>query len=437
LDLANPVLLLAFTFALGLGSTINAPVWQAVIPELIPREELPGAVALGGIGINLARAIGPALAGFLVVLSGPAAVFLLNALSFALVMVVLYRWRRETQVSALPAEHVFGAMRAGIRYVQHAPALQAVLVRTGTLMICGSALWALLPGLSRQNLKLSASEYGILLACVGVAAVCGATILPKIRQRLTLDSLMVCATGLFALVTFSLSVLHNFFLLCGVMFLAGIAWMAIMSSLNVSAQLSVPKWVQARALGMYQLVFQGGLAAGSIIWGVVANYVGIPMALVGAAIGLILGLATAFRYRLHKNDKQDLTSSMHWAEPAIAIAAKPDDGPVVVQLTYQIHPNEAVEFVQAMQALKEIRLRDGAIRWELVQALDDATHYVESFLVESLGEHERQHHRVTIADREIEKRAKSFHIGKEPLNATHYLYIHQVGPKPPAGQISG
>lgn len=251
----TPWLLLAFTFVLGLGAAMNIPVWQAITPELVSRSELPAAVALGGVGINLARAIGPALAGFIVAAAGPRAVFLLNALSYVGVMVVLYHWQRSPRQSALPTERVLGAIRAGGRYVQYAPALQGVLVRAGVFIICGSALWALLPVLAKQELGLDAIRYGVVLGCLGAGAVAGAAFLAKIRQTISIDRLVIGATVLFAISTALMAYLREFGLLCTAMFAGGIAWIAMMSSLNTAAQTVVPSWVQARALGVYLLVF--------------------------------------------------------------------------------------------------------------------------------------------------------------------------------------
>lgn len=421
----TPWTLLAFTFALGIGAAITTPVWQAIIPEIVPPEELPAAIALGGISINLARAVGPALAGIIVAAQGPGAVFFLNSLSFLAVIGVLFCWKRSPMTADLPAERFLGALRAGSRYLRHAPILQAVLIRAGVFVSCGSALWALLPIFAREDLGLDALGYGILLGCLGLGAVGGAWFLPQLRRRLSLNRLVGIATVLFAATTFGLTIVKGLPLLGGVMVLAGLAWLALMSSLNVAAQTSVPSWVQARALGLYQVVFQGGMAICSIVWGIVASQVGVSMTLEIAALGLLGGIVLAPRYPLRLGDRSTLSPSMHWAEPAIAIEARPTDGPVLVQLEYRIDPGSAILFTQAMEDLREIRLRDGAIRWGLFQDIADESRYVESFLVESWAEHERQHHRVTHGDLEIERRAKSFHVGEEAPVVTHLLYKKQ------------
>src|SRR5213594_2951949 len=240
LDVMTPWILLILTFALGLGAAMNAPAWQAIIPELVGESELRAAVTLNGVGYNVARAVGPALGGIIVAILGSGAVFILNALSFLGVMIILYRWPRVAHVSALPVEDVFSAMRAGVRYVRHAPSVQAVLLRTGAFIIGGSALWALLPLVARNELALDATGYGVILGCLGTGAVAGGMFLPRIQHRLSTDALLASAIVLFALATAGPVYSPQFALLCAVMLVGGVAWIAIMSTFNVAAQVTVP-----------------------------------------------------------------------------------------------------------------------------------------------------------------------------------------------------
>lgn len=287
---ATPWALLTLTFALGLGAAMNAPAWQAIVSELVPRSELQAAVALNGVGFNIARVIGPALGGLVIAAAGSGMVFLLNAVSFLGVMVVLYRWHRPPRESALPAERMLGAIRAGMRYVRHTPDLRAVLVRSSVFILCGSALWALLPLFARSELGLDATGYGVLLGCLGAGAIVGAVFLPRVRLKVAVDPLIAGATIVFAVVTLLLAATRHFAVLCVAMTAGGIAWMALMSTFNVAAQTTAPAWVRARALAVYLLILQGGMAVGSTLWGAVAAQVGIPMSFVCAASGLVAGL---------------------------------------------------------------------------------------------------------------------------------------------------
>ncbi|HEX8774051.1 MAG TPA: MFS transporter [Pyrinomonadaceae bacterium] len=421
LGLTTPWVLLLLIFSLGLGAVLNAPAWQAIVPELVPRSELSSAVSLNSVAFNIARAVGPALGGFVVAAAGSWAVFLLNSLSFVGVLLVLYRWRREPVQSISPTERVLGAMRAGVRYVRHDPELLAVLLRTGVFVSCASALWAMLPLVARQQLGLGAFSYGVLLGGLGAGAILGAFVLPAARRKFSINALIICGTILFAAVTAILATVHIFALLCVVMIFGGVAWMALMSSFNIIVQAIVPAWVRARVLAIYLLVFFGGMALGSPFWGAVATRIGISRTLVCASAALIAGLVTAYLYPLRIVEGLDLEPSLHWSEPTFVSEPRPEDGPVLVTVQYQIDPGRAEEFVAAMREVKRILRRDGAVRWGLFADPARPGHYVETFLVESWAEHMRQHARITNEDRGAQDRTRSFHVGDSPPVVTHLI----------------
>jgi MFS family permease len=415
-------ILLALTFALGLGAAMNTPAWQAIVPEVVSPSELQEAVALNAAGFNVARAVGPALGGLIVGAAGPGPVFLLNAASFIAVMLVVYRWNRQRATSRLPAEHVIGAMRAGIRYVRNAPSLQAVLVRSGVLIVCAAGLWALLPLVARDQLGLGATGYGVLLGCLGIGAVTGATLLPRIKRKFSLDMLVAGATVVFAVATAALAYVQNVFLVGAAMVAGGIAWIALMSSFNAAAQTAAPEWVRARALAVYLLVFQGGMAVGSILWGALATRMGIRAALLVAVFGLIAGLMLITRYRLAEGEKIDLTPSLHWPEPRMIVGLEPEGGPVLVEVEYFIELERAHEFTKAMDDVRRERLRDGAMRWGLFTDSANPNRFVETFLLESWVEHMRQHERVTKSDRMAKELARAFHIGAGTPKIVHLIH---------------
>ena len=419
----SPVWLLGFTFALGIGTAMHRPVWQAVIPELIPREELSNAIALGGVSINLARAVGPALGGIIVASVGVGAVFLLNAISFGGMILAIYRWQETPRKNSLPPEHIVGAMITGVRYVKYAPALRAVLIRAAAFIFCGTAFWALLPVVARQELKLDALGYGMITGAVGIGAFIGATVLPKIRQRLSLNGLVSIATLVYGGGMFALAYLRNLPLLLGLSLIVGVAWIALMSSFNVAAQVVLPAWVRARGLAAYLIAFQGGMAAGSLIWGAVAERIGTDSAMAIAAVGLILGLGLSLRYQLSKDINLDLSPSLHWSEPTVTMPLRPDDGPVLITVRYQVEPKSKTEFVKAARKLEEIRRRDGAYHWQLYSDVAHPHCYLETFIAHSWIEHLRQHDRFTVSDRVIEERVRSFHAGDKPPQVSHMLAV--------------
>jgi MFS family permease len=312
-------------------------------------------------------------------------------------------------------------MRAGVRYVRHDPKLRAVFVRTGVYVSCASALWAMMPLVARKQLGLGALGYGILLGGLGAGAIVAAFILPALRRKFSINSIVVGGTITFAAGIAILATVRMFSLLFVAMIGAGVAWMALMSSFNVSVQTIVPSWVRARVLAIYMLVFFGSMAVGSAVWGVVATHIGISEALLCAAGAMILGLGAAFFFPIHSSGGLDLEPSLHWPDPLYIDEPHPKAGPILITVDYQIEPARAADFVKAMREVKRIMRRDGALRWGLFADPAHPGHYLETFLVESWAEHMRQHARVTNEDRRAQERARSFHIGAAPPMVTHLV----------------
>jgi MFS family permease len=418
----TPHLLLFLGFLLGLGVALSSPAWQAIIPELVPRSDLPAAIALNGIAVNIARAVGPAIGGLIVASAGPGAAFLFNAASFFAIAAVLYRWQREPHKSVLPAERTVGAIRAGMRYVRHSPALRVVIIRAAAFIVFGSAIWALFPVLARFELKLGPTGYGLLFGSLGAGAVTAAAVLPALRRRASLDLLVAGATILFAFMMFLLAFLRHDVLIAFVLFALGAAWLTLLVSFITSAQASVPSWVRGRALAFYMIVLFGSMALGSALWGAVAERLGITVAFLCSAAGVVAGLLAAARYRLKETEGLNLDQSLHWTAPRVVSEPRAEEGPVLVTVEYRIDPAQARDFADAMQGMKKIRRRDGAIRWGLYRDTSDPHRHIETFVVESWVEHLRQHERVTISDRSVQERVNAFHIGPERPIVSHFIH---------------
>jgi MFS family permease len=417
----TPWVLLMLTFLLGVGGALNAPAYQAITPEVVSKSQLSSAVALNSVGINLARTIGPALGGFIVAASGSQAAFFFNAICFTGMIVVLYRWKSVARNNALPAERFIGAIRAGMRFMRHAPPLQTVLIRAAAFILCGSAFWALLPIIVRFEMQRGAGEYGTLLGCFGAGAVLGAAFLPRIRAMLSADQLTVGATSLFAGLLLLLSALRSFPAIGLALVVGGIAWLTMLSTLNARAQAAVPGWVRGRALAAYLLVFFGGMAVSSAVWGLIASWTGVTTALMLAATGLCLGLFSVAKFPLNTGEKLDLTPSQHWPVPVSIDTADLERRPVVVTVEYRIDKANKDPFLKSLHALREIRLRDGAVQWEVLSDTADPARYLEMFILDSWTEHLRQHERVSVTDREIEQKVKAFHMGQTAPIVTHFL----------------
>jgi MFS family permease len=412
--------LLGFVFVLGVGNAMMMPAWSAIVPDLVRTDELPSAVALNGIAINVSRAIGPSIAGLLVAAVGPWLVFILNALSYIGILAVLVQWQREHHKSTLPAERFLSAIRVGLRFVMHTEALKMVLIRGSAFFLFASATWSLFPLIVRRELGRGPEIYGLLLTCIGIGAVGGALLLPRVRAMLSRDVLVAGASALYAVAALALAHVQNLGLLAVAMLATGAAWIAILSALQVSAQMTLPPWVRARGLAAFVVVFMGGMALGSILWGQVATRIGIPMALTVAAGGTLLAIAATWRFKLGRHQVLDFTPTLDWPLPVLAETPEPDV-PVMVTIVYRIQPDKRAEFVAAMQAMREMRRRNGAYFWQLFHDSEDPTRFVETFMDESWVEHLRQHERASVADREILDRAKQYLVEGTTTKSSHYL----------------
>ncbi len=429
----SPWTLLALTFLLNIGAAMNNPAWQAIVPELVPRSELPDAISINSAGFNLARAVGPALGGLAVAAfasagKGAGIVFLFNSVSFVAVIAVLYQWRRSPPFkSALPAERMSGSMRSGLRYIRHAPALQAALCRAFLFTTFASAIWALLAVVAQQDLHQGALAYGILNGCLGAGAVIGASLLPRLRQRLSADQIVAWSSLLFTGSLVVLALVRSEPVIVVWLIAAGFAWTSTTSTLNVSVQLSVPAWVQARALGAYQMIFWGGMALGSTLWGFWAEHSSTSKALVAAAIGLLCSLPLARRFPLLRGMPPDLRPyELNRAAPQVVIEPHPEDGPVLVTIEYQIRQADYGPFTHAMHILRGIRMRDGAMRWGVFRDAVHPERLVETFVVESWIEFLRSRERMTQSDRSIRDHVWSFHQGDSPPAVSYMIYAGET-----------
>ncbi len=418
--LATPTVLLTLLFLIGCGQALTAPAWQAIQPDLVPREQIPAAAALGSMSVNGARAIGPAIAGALVSLSGPTLVFALNAVSFAGIVVVLLLWRRPATEQLLPAERPLAALSAGGRFIRSSPIVRRILLRTVLFIAPGSALWGLLPVVAQRQLGLSSTGYGLLLGALGVGAVLGALVLGRLQFAFGMNALLIVAAFGFAGATVVLALVDNFGVVLAALVVGGTSWLLALSTLNASMQLSLPAWVRARGLSVYQLTFMGGQAIGSLVWGLAAGAASTVTALLVSAGLLGLCAVSAWWWPLHaRTGDLDLTPSAHWPEPALVFEPAPPDGPVLVLISYRVPPEHEAEFFAAMAVLGRSRQRTGATQWQLFRSVERDAVFVEAFVVGSWDEHVRQHRtRLTGNDLLIEQSVKRW-VESDPVS--HHL----------------
>lgn len=413
--------LILLTFAMGIGTAMMMPAWAAITPEIVPRAQLQPAIALNSLGINVARAIGPALAGFIISFAGTGTVFVLNALTYLGVIVVLSSWRREVSPSELPAERLVGAMRAGFRFARHAPELQAAVLRGLSFFLFASASWALLPLVARQLEDGGPQAFGTLVASIGAGAVLGAFALPRLRKRLSRDAQVAIATAVYSGTTASLAFIDHLAWLSLAMAMSGVAWITIMSSLHVAAQMALPDWVRSRGLAVSMTTFMGAMAAGSLAWGTVAEWTSISQSLLLAAAGMLLAGLIGMRWRISGFEDVDLSQSMHWPQPVVHDAVTHDRGPVLISIEYQVRPDAVPHFLDAVRLLGIRRRRDGAFTWGIYESTEHPHHFIETFHVTSWLEHLRQHERVTDADRVLQDEIRELLApGTAPI-VSHYV----------------
>jgi MFS family permease len=419
----NPSSLLALIALMGVGQGLSVPSFQAIQPELVPRDELPHAALLNGVNANVARALGPAIGGALVAALGPEATFGINAVSFLGVLWVLYRWDRPTDVRPLGPEHVTDAIRAGARYVRSAPAFGSVLARSALFMAFAGALWALLPAVARGPLQLGAGGYGLLLTAAGVGAIAGAFTVPALRARLGPARLTLVATLAYAAGMAVVGLGRSAWAAGAALLVVGLAWIAVQSTLNATAQMLLPSWTRARALAYWQLTFMGGQAGGAALWGAVAAHAGLRAGLVVPAVGLLVSSTLGHRLVPVPARGLDVQDARLWEDPVVGHDPGPEDGPVLVTVEWRVDPARAHEFVDAMRPVARARKRTGATLWGLFQDIADPELFLETFTVATWHEHLRQHfERGTAMDAALEARARSMLRDGAPPRVRHLIW---------------
>ena len=435
-DLLTPWLLLTFTFLIGCGGALHNPSWQATVGDIVPREQVPAAVMANGMSFNLMRSIGPALGGVIVVALGAAAAFALNAASYVALIIVLAFWHRPAVISALPREPFRQATSAGFRYVGLSPNLLSIILRGFLFGIMGVSVLALLPLVAKDLLGGSASTYGFLLGFFGIGAVVGALNNSKIRTRFNNETIVRSTFVGMALGVLLLSIGHGLFLAALALLLCGACWVTTNALLNVSLQLSTPRWVVGRALSFYMMSSAAGMTLGSWIWGLVAEHYNLPFALMVSAATLVIGALIGFRLPLPEFSRLDLSPSNRFIEPALAVQLTPRTGPIMVTVDFDIGEPDIPAFLEAMSARRRIRIRDGARRWSLLRDLEHPNIWTEKYYVATWVEYVRHNQRRTMSDAGVSETLHQLHRGSEPPRVRRLLERETV-PKQADPHIKG
>lgn len=411
--LITPWLLLSFTFMIGCGTALNNPSWQASVGDMVPREDLPAAVALNSMGFNLTRSVGPAIGGIIVAAAGAAAAFAVNAASYVVLLTVLARWKPDLQPSRLPRETLGAAMGAGLRYVAMSPNIGKVLLRSSVFGFTSGAIVALLPLVARDLVRGGPLTFGILLGAFGVGAVGGALISGRLRQMLSSEVMVRYAFLGFSICALTAALSSYAWLTAMGLLIGGACWVLALSHFNVTVQMSTPRWVVGRALSIYQTATFGGIALGSWIWGVVAETHGVETALITAAISMLAGGAIGFAIPLPQLTTINLDPLNRWTEPLLSLDLKPRSGPIAIMIEYVIGERELPEFIELMAERGRIRRRDGARNWTLARDLENPDIWIESYHTPTWLEYVRHNTRATYADAAISERIRALHSGAE------------------------
>ena len=419
-QLTAPVLL-ALTFANGVGLAMRWPVFSAIVPQIVPRSQLPSALALNGVSMNLSRVVGPMLAGGLIAAVSPAAVFALNALLAVVSFALILRWRSEPRTSTLPGERFLGAMRVGLNFALQSQRLKAVLLRIFLFFLQSAGLSALLPLVASRLHGGGPATFTVMLSCLGTGAIVAAMYFPRWRARFDRDQFVRAGVLVHALLSCLIVVVQEVWFAVPAMVVLGMAWISVANSLAVAAQTALPDWVRARGMSIYQVCLMGGAAAGALLWGQVASFTSVQTAVIAAAAFGVLGWLLTRRLSVQEATELDFTPAPVSALPEAAIPVEPEEGPVMVTIEYEIDPARAADFAAVMQRTRRARLRQGALSWGLFRDTAVPGRYVEYFVDENWVEHQRRLQRFTAFDAELRAQRLAFHQGAEPPVLRRYV----------------
>lgn len=414
LDMLSAWTLLALVFANGVGLALRGPVMAAVLPQIVPRSELGPAIALNTVAMNIARVIGPVLAGVLIASFGERWVFALNAVLGLVLAIGLAFWRHDVAPQPLPRERLLSAMRTGLGFVSHSKTLQAVLLKSGVFTAASMALIALLPVLTHRALGEDARIYAWLMACMGLGAITAAFILPRLRARWGPDQLVAAGGLCHAVCTLAMALTAQLVVAVPVMVLSGVAWMVVANSLTTSAQLSLPSWVRARAMSLFQMTIMGCTAASALLWGQLAERLGVEASLVAAAASGMLGTLLLRKSAIRIPEEGDLVPGDVSAAPPASTAPHDEQQPVMTEVAYHVAAENQNAFLATMERTRQSRLRNGALFWRLYREIGEPERFIEVFVDPTWAAHRLRQHRTTAGDLALKAARAAHHRGPEP-----------------------
>lgn len=420
-EVITPYSLIFMTFLMGTGTALIIPTWQTIVPGLVEKSALPSALALNSLGINISRAIGPAIAGICIIQLGYYSPFAINALSFLFIMAALLWWK-PTMNPPSNRESFFEAIAAGLRYSYYSEPLKHTLGKSVFFFVCASSFWSLLPLLVSRQVAGDANTFGIATACVGLGAILGAALLAKLRKSFNATQIGNGAMIFAVLLLAAASKVTTPVMLYPVCALFGLGWITAMATFNLSAQTALPDWVRGRGLSVFMMCFAASMSLGGIIWGSVTKNLSLPISLQIAAFSLLIGWLFSRKLRLNAGAHLDLNPALHWPQPTVDDRLDADeDKSVMVTIEYQISADDKQVFLEKVSELGRIRKQHGALRWDILEDSEQPGVFLEYFIDASWKAHLRHHDRVSGELKAIQDNINLLHCGELPPIVKHYL----------------
>jgi MFS family permease len=411
----NAPLLLFLTFTNGIGLAMRWPVFAAIVPDIVKREQLPSALALNGVAMNASRLIGPLVAGALIASAGTEYVFALNMVLSLGCTVLIWRWKYTSNVSPLPGERFLGAIRVGIQYVKSSARMRAVLLRVFIFFVQSSALMALLPVIAKDHFNGDAKTFTILLSCLGFGAIVAASQLPRLRNRFDRNQLVPISQILQAVASIGVVLAPSLWLAAIMMMLSGGFWILTANSLSISAQLALPSWIRARGMSIFQMSLMGGSAIGAAIWGKLTTHTSVTFSVICGSIFGIMAVMLTKHLKIEGGTEEDMTPVCPIEHPTPDRDIDPEAGPVMISLEYKIGVENIAAFKEVMQRSRDARLRQGAMSWSLFEDAEKVGMMVENFVFETWADYLRRFDRFTTNDLNLQEERYQYHVGsKDP-----------------------
>lgn len=408
MGLTTPWMLLLFCAIIGAGVAIYSPSWQASIPEQVSRANLPAAIGLGTISYNVARSFGPALGGLIVLAAGAKAVFALSATFYLPLLLAFFFWTRVHTPSRLPPERIDRAIMSGARYAFHSPPIRTVLTRLLAFGLASAAATALAPLVAKDMLGGDAATFGILLGAQGGGAVIGALFVSDLRQRIATETavrLFAIGAGL-SLIVIGFS--HSLVITCAAFAVIGVCNILTIALLNVSVQMAAPRWVTARALSLFSSAITAGIGLGAWAWGGVAAHTDVGTAFVASGVAVMVTVLLGFILPLLRDQETEQDSVDIGYEPEVGLALTLRSGPIVIEVEYDVEPEQARDFYAVMMKLQRARKRIGAFDWSISRDISNPAAWVERYHCPTWGDYLRMRDRYSQAEYDIQAQADSF-----------------------------